>query len=161
MKKVIVAYLLVIVAANLLTTKYGPNAAYVNAALFIGFDLLARDWLHEKWQTHRALRIGTLIAAGSGLSYLVNSDAGPIALASCIAFFGAGVADSCIYTILRKYPWLIRSNGSTAVGSAVDSLLFPTIAFGAFALPVVLGHFAAKTAGGFVWSLVLRDPVSR
>ena len=39
--------------------------------------------------------------------------------------------------------------------TAVDSILFPTIAFGSFLPLIVLGQFAAKVGGGFVWSLLL------
>jgi hypothetical protein len=37
----------------------------------------------------------------------------------------------------------------------VDSVLFPTIAFGAFLPAIVLGQFVAKVAGGAVWSWIL------
>jgi hypothetical protein len=47
------------------------------------------------------------------------------------------------------------------VSSAVDSLVFPTIAFGAILPLTVLGLFLAKLAGGFIWSLILAVPVRR
>jgi hypothetical protein len=51
---------------------------------------------------------------------------------------------------------LIRANGSNVAGSAVDSIVFPTLAFGAFMPEIVLGQFVAKFVGGFLWSLVLQ-----
>ena len=56
---------------------------------------------------------------------------------------------------------LLRVNGSNVVGAAVDSLVFPTLAFGAFLWPIVLGQFAAKVAGGVLWSLVRAVPLRR
>ena len=39
-------YLVAIIAANLLVAKFGPAISIVNAFLFIGLDLTARDKLH-------------------------------------------------------------------------------------------------------------------
>lgn len=46
-------------------------------------------------------------------------------------------------------------NGSNVAGALVDSAVFPTLAFGEVLPLVILGQFAAKSAGGAVWSLVL------
>lgn len=58
----------------------------------------------------------------------------------------------------------MRVNGSNVPAALVDSIVFPTIAFGALLPWIVLGQFAAKVLGGFVWSLLLnqvrtREPV--
>ena len=52
-------------------------------------------------------------------------------------------------------------NGSNIVGAAADSLIFPTLAFGAFLPWVVLGQFVAKVAGGALWALVLARRAAR
>lgn len=78
-----------------------------------------------------------------------------IALASCAAFATAESFDAITYQILRKRPWLERSNTSNFVGAALDSAIFVSIAFG-WAWPIIFGQFCAKVAGGFLWSLVLR-----
>ena len=52
---------------------------------------------------------------------------------------------------------MIRVNGSNVAGSAIDSIVFPTLAFGVFMLEIVLGQFVAKFLGGFLWSLVLQN----
>jgi len=49
----------------------------------------------------------------------------------------------------------VRVNGSNVVSAAVDSVVFPTLAFGSFLPWVILGQFLAKVAGGAVWSLIL------
>jgi uncharacterized PurR-regulated membrane protein YhhQ (DUF165 family) len=96
------------------------------------------------------------IATGSLLSWFLNRNAGSIALASFVAFAGAGVADALVYTILGDKSRFLKINGSNVASSAVDSLLFPMLAFG-FPLLwlIVFGQFVAKVGGGFVWSLVL------
>lgn len=150
-------YLVAIVAANLSTAHFGPSASIVNAFLFIGLNFTARDVLHDSWQHHRALRMGALIVVGGVISYAVNADAARIALASCVAFTAAEAVDYTVYTLRLHAPWLERSNESNVASSAVDSIVFPAIAFGSPLLwLVVFGQFTAKVAGGFIWSLLLR-----
>jgi hypothetical protein len=45
----IALYLAAIVAANLSVAYFGPASTIVNAFLFIGLDLTARDRLHDAW----------------------------------------------------------------------------------------------------------------
>ncbi len=68
-------------------------------------------------------------------------------------------ADWLAYTLLRSKPWLVRSNGSNVVGAAVDSIIFPTLAFGSFMPHIVAMQFAAKVCGGAAWSWLLRKRV--
>lgn len=153
----ILIYLAAIVAANLSVALFGPVVTVLNAFLFIGLDLVARDRLHEAWRGRGLVwKMGLLIVAGSAISWLLNRNAGPIALASCIAFAGAAVTDGLMYQALSRQSWLIRTNGSNIPAALVDSLLFPTIAFGSVLPWIVLGQFVAKVAGGAAWSLVLR-----
>lgn len=150
-------YLIAIVAANLLAAYFGPGITPVVAFAFIGLDLTCRDRLHEAWRG-RGLpwRMGALIVVGSLLSWLLNRSAGPIAIASCVAFTGAAITDALVYQALRGQSWMVRTNGSNVPAAMVDSLLFPTLAFGGFLPWVVLGQFIAKVAGGFCWAFVLR-----
>jgi queuosine precursor transporter len=153
----VVLYLVAIVLANLSVAAWGPSVAIVNAFLFIGLDLTARDHLHDAWRGNRLLpKMAGLIATGSILSWLLNRDAGSIALASFVAFAAAATVDTAVYHLLGKYPRWLRINGSNVPSAFVDSLVFPTLAFGAFLWPIVLGQFAAKVLGGFVWSLLFR-----
>jgi uncharacterized PurR-regulated membrane protein YhhQ (DUF165 family) len=154
----ITGYLVAIIAANLLVARFGPAIAILNAFLFIGLDLTTRDYLHEAWKGKRLwLKMGVLIATGSLLSWFLNRDAGQIALASFVAFAGAGMADTLIYWLLGDRSRTIKINGSNVVSSAVDSILFLTIAFGFPLLwGIMLGQITAKIIGGFIWSLILR-----
>ncbi len=149
-------YLVSIITANLTTALFGPDVAVINAFLFIGLDLTARDRLHELWHKQGLVwKMGLLIVAGSAISYLLNTNAGPIALASLVAFTLAAVADTIVYSLLHRVKWLWRSNGSNLVSAGVDSLVFPTIAFGSLLPLIVLGQFVAKVSGGLLWSLIL------
>lgn len=150
-------YLAAIVAANLLVAQFGPGITILNAFLFIGLDLTARDRLHDQWR-HNGLiwKMGLLITTGGLLSYLLNRDAGRIALASTVAFLAASLVDAGVFHLLRDRAWMLRVNGSNVPAAAVDSIVFPTLAFGGFLPWVTLGQFTAKVLGGFVWSLILR-----
>lgn len=152
----IVAYLTAIVSANLLTATFGPGVSYFNAFAFIGLDLVAKDKLQDYWQGRLLPKMGALIAGGSLLSYALNRNAGPIALASMLAFGAAAFTDTVVYQRLRNRSWMVRSNGSNLPAAAVDSLVFPTVAFGGLNPVITLGQFAAKVLGGFVWSGVIR-----
>jgi hypothetical protein len=150
----IIMYLTAVVLANLTVAAFGPKMVIINAFLFIGLDLTSRDRLHDAWRGNRlALKMTGLIAAGSLLSWFLNRDAGQIALASFVAFAAAAVVDAVVYHLLGKYPRWLRINGSNVPSALVDSLIFPTLAFGSFLWPIVLGQFLAKIGGGFVWSL--------
>lgn len=150
----VIVYLAAIVAANLSVAAFGPAVAPINAFFLIGLDLTLRDRLHDRWGFD--WRMLALIATGGALSWLLNRDAGQIAIASTAAFAIAALADSAAYAVLEDRPRLQRVNGSNIVGAGVDSLVFPTLAFGGLLPMVVLAQFAAKVAGGFLWSLVLR-----
>lgn len=144
-------------AANLLVATFGPGISVLNAFLFIGLDLTARDRLHEAWHgRHLLLKMGALIATGSIITVALNPAAGRIAAASVIAFAAAAIADTALYSMLWSRRFLIKANGSNVGAAAVDSLLFPWVAFGGILPWVTLGQFAAKTVGGFLWSLILR-----
>lgn len=150
-------YLAAIVLANLTVAAFGESMVIVNAFLFIGLDLTARDQLHEAWRgDNLVVKMGLLIFAGSLLSWLLNRGAAQIAVASFVAFALAATVDAVIYQFLGKYPRWLRVNGSNVPSAFVDSLVFPTLAFGSFLWPLVLGQFVAKVLGGFVWSLVFR-----
>lgn len=153
----ILGYLIAIVLANLSIVWFGPKMAIINALVFISLDLTARDHLHEAWHRRGLVwKMALLIGAGSALSWFLNRDAGRIALASFIAFAGAGVIDALIYHLLGDKARLLKINGSNLGSAAVDSILFPALAFGFPLLwPIMLGQFAAKVLGGGAWSLVI------
>lgn len=137
--------------------RFGPGIAVVNAFLFIGLDLTARDHLHEAWRGRGLLwKMVILIGTGSVLSWALNRDAGQIALASFVAFACAGIADALVYHLVYRIPRLAKINLSNVAGAIVDSGVFVLLAFGLpFLWPVALGQLGAKVCGGFGWSVVL------
>ena len=150
-------YLVAVIAANLTVAWFGPSVTVINAFLFIALDLTSRDNLHEAWHGKGLFwKMAALIATGSLLSWILNRNAGPIALASFVAFACANAADTLIYQLLHDKAKLLKVNGSNVVSAAVDSFIFPALAFGFPLLwTVILGQFAAKVAGGFIWSIIL------
>ena len=155
-------YLLAVVLANMLVVWFGPQAAFITAFLFIGLDLSLRDKLHDQWKGNQLWwKMFVLICGGSAISILLNWNALPIALSSATAFLAAGVGDAIVYARLYKKKFIVRSNGSNIAGSVIDSIVFPTLAFGVFMPKIILGQFVAKFVGGFLWSLVLQKYFSK
>jgi uncharacterized PurR-regulated membrane protein YhhQ (DUF165 family) len=152
----IVLYLGAIVLANLALAHFGIIADIPISFLFIGLDLTTRDYLHQRWENKNLWRnMALLIATGSIISALLNINALPIAIASFVAFSGAGIADTIMYHYLGDKERIVRINGSNVISAGVDSFLFPALAFGfPLLLPIMIGEWIAKVGGGFIWSLV-------
>lgn len=147
----ITSYAIAMTLANLSVAIFGPSITPINAFVLIGLDLALRDWLHVRlkvWQ------MGALIGATGLLTFVLNPAAGQIAIASSCAFTAAALVDWGAFARLRG-SWLFRANGSNVAGAAVDSILFPTIAFGALMPHIVAMQFVAKVAGGALWAWLL------
>lgn len=149
-------YVASLIAANLLIAIFGVWFSPIGAFVLIGLDLSLRDKLHDLWDGDKLpIKMGGLIATASIISYAMNPATGMIAFASLAAFSLSMVADSFAYHYLKDYKHSIRVNGSNIAGSAVDSIVFPTIAFGGLMLEIVALQFLAKVVGGFIWSKFL------
>jgi hypothetical protein len=150
-------YIAALVAANLLVAWLGVWFSLVNAFVLIGLDLSLRDKLHDLWEgDNLPIKMGGLIATASIVSYAINPATGMIAFASLAAFSLSMVADTLVYRYLKDKEWMIRVNGSNIAGSAVDSVVFPTIAFGGLMLEIVALQFVAKVGGGYIWSRIFK-----
>lgn len=147
----IVIYAFAMTAANMSVAMFGPSVTPINAFVFIGLDLALRDLLHTK--INRWQMLG-LIAGTGLLTYVLNPAAGMIAIASAVSFTAAALVD---WSIFSRMPgsWMRRSNASNVGGAAIDSLLFPTIAFGALMPHIVLMQFVSKVLGGAFWAFVI------
>lgn len=151
MKLAIALYILSMTVANLLVSQFGPAISPILAFFLIGLDLSLRDYLHERM---RALQMLAMIAVGGVLTYLLNPAAGLIAIASAAAFTSAALVDWAVF-VRMPGTWMRRANASNVAGAAVDSFVFPTIAFGALMPHIVLMQFAAKVTGGAVWAYLI------
>lgn len=151
----IALYAVAIIAANLLVAQFGPSITPVNAFFLIGLDLALRNYLALKITKPQM----ALMIAGTGvLSYLFNPATGMIAVASCIAFTAAALMDWMVFnTVAGK--WLTRNLAGNSAGALVDSILFPTIAFGALMPEIVLAQMVAKIAGGSAWGYLISRKV--
>ena len=152
---IVVLYLAAIVAANVTIAIWGPEVSVLNAFLFIGFNITARDRLHDAWRGQSLKRnMFLLILAGSVISAIFG--AGRIALASFLAFALSESADAIVYHVLRSRAKLLQVNGSNVISAGVDSIAFPLLAFGWPPLAgIMLGQFLAKVFGGAIWSVIL------
>lgn len=163
----VLGYLAAIVAANLTLTAIlqaggSPWWSVLTAFLFIGVDFTLRDGLTDAWRGRGMVpKMGALILAGSALSYVLNADAARIAVASAVAWGSASVVDWVIYVALGRYPWMVRTTGSNVPSSLVDSLVFPTLAFGGVSWALSLAQFVAKVGGGILWAVILRRDAAR
>jgi len=147
----VAVYAAAMTLANLSVAAWGPWVSPINAFIFIGLDLALRDWLHVRlkvWQ------MAALIVATGLLTYVLNPAAGKIAVASSLAFTAAALVDWVTFARLRG-SWLFRANGSNVAGATVDSLIFPTLAFGVLMPHIVALQLAAKVLGGAVWAWAL------
>lgn len=153
----ILIYAAAMTLANLSVAAFGPAISPLNAFVLIGLDLALRDWLHVRLKAWQML---ALIVAAGALTYLLSPAAGKIAVASSAAFTAAALVDWATFARLRG-TWLFRANGSNVAGAAVDSLIFPTLAFGALMPHIVALQFVAKVAGGAIWAWVLARTAQR
>lgn len=147
----IITYASAMTLANLSIATFGVWVSPINAFLFIGLDLALRDWLQMQL---KAWQMAVLIAVSGGLTYALNQDAGMIAIASAVSFTVAALVDWAVFSKITG-SWFKRANVSNVAGAAVDSIAFPTIAFGVFMPEIVALQFLAKIAGGTVWTYLL------
>lgn len=150
-------YLFAIVCANLSVAWFGPRFVVINCFFFIGFDLIARDALHERWHGQYLRRnMLLMIFAGSVLSAVFSIQAAQIAVASFLSFFLAGLVDTAAYARLWDRARLVKMNGSNIPTGIVDSTLFVVLAFGFPVLWDVIGlAIVSKIIGGIFWSVIV------
>lgn len=161
----ILIYAAAMTVANLNIAHFGPWVSPINAFVLIGLDLALRDWLHVKLKPTQML---ALIAASGAITYALNPAAQHIVIASAAAFTLAALADWRAFAMLGG-SWLRRSIGSNVVAAVVDTAVFSALAFVLLSpapkpLEVVAQiaalQFAAKVAGGTLWSWLLSHRLS-
>ena len=151
----ILIYAAAMTLANLSIAQWGPWVSPINAFILIGLDLALRDWLHTRL---RMWQMGALLAAPGALTFALNPAAGHIAVASAVAFTAAALVDWSVFVRLPG-SWLQRANGSNVAGAAVDSLIFPSLAFGVLMPHIVALQFIAKVSGGAIWAWLLNRKI--
>lgn len=160
-KGIILVYVFAMIAANVTIAELGPAAVIPVGFLLIGLNLVARDRLHDRLAEHgRPQLIGglaALISFAGAASWVANPAAGPIALASLVAFLAAATVDALAYGWLRGRTTPARASaGSNVPASVVDSFTFLALAFpGPVPVVLALAQALAKIAGGAVWAWAL------
>ncbi len=109
-----------------------------SGVLVIGVALVLRDMVQQSLGLRWALGA---IVVGAALSGFVAPAA--LALASGLAFLISEVADTAVYTPLRKRGFILALIASSIVGGIVDSGAFLYIAFGS--LDHLTGQVIGKT----------------
>lgn len=122
------AFVVVILAANYVTTEYGmvPVGFGLEATAgtwLAGVTFVLRDTVQDVAGKRWAI---ALIVAGAALSYLIADPF--IALASGTAFLVAEFADLAVYTPLRRRGYIRAAVASNIVGAFLDTVLFLWIA---------------------------------
>lgn len=151
----IAIYALAIIAANALAATFGPSVTPINSFFLIGLDLALRNLLSLRLDR---LQMASMIVGTGVLSYLVNPASGMIAVASGVAFTLAALTDWAVFNTTTG-AWLKRNLAGNSAGALVDSIVFPTIAFGGLMPAIVALQFAAKVAGGSLWGYVISRKV--
>ena len=89
--------------------------------------------------------------------YLIGFDCGP----TPDQFFNNIYAGTEFYKPPTSLPtftgnWMKRNFFGNSAGALVDSIVFPTIAFGALMPAIVAAQFAAKVLGGTLWGYLIK-----
>jgi uncharacterized PurR-regulated membrane protein YhhQ (DUF165 family) len=151
-------YLTGIVAANLSSAHWGPQASIFNAFFFVALVLATRDYLNDLWGKHRRRNMALLILCGGLVSYaaaeltvVAPSDVVErIALASTAAFVLSETLDWFRYETLVGRAWRERAVISTAFSAPVDSFVFVWLAFG-IQWDIIAAQTGAKFFGAFIF----------
>jgi uncharacterized PurR-regulated membrane protein YhhQ (DUF165 family) len=149
----IALYAAAIIAANILVAQFGPSITPINAFFLIGLDLALRNYLALKMNRYQ---MAAMILGTGALSYAINPATGMIAIASGVAFTAAALADWATFNTVTGN-WMKRNFAGNSVGALIDSVIFPTIAFGSLMPIIVLTQFAAKVAGGAMWGYLIKS----
>lgn len=117
-----------ILAANYVTSRYGMipvgfGLMATAGTYFAGLAFILRDLVQDKAGRKAVVAV---ILAGAVLSYAISSPF--IATASAAAFLLSEGADFAVYTPLRKRGYVRAAVASNLVGTAVDTVIFLTIA---------------------------------
>lgn len=150
-----VAYVAAIVAANILTERFGLVPVGFGLVATAGtyaaaFALVSRNITQDQIGRVRTL---ALMSLGVALSWRLASPA--LALASATAFALSETADMCVYTPLRK-----RGRGRAVAVASTTGALIDTVAFlliaGFPVLPSLPGQLLVKVGMALVAALILR-----
>lgn len=144
------AYILAIVTANWLTTRYGlvavaPGLVTTAGTYAAGLALLLRDAVQDTlgW---RWVLAG--IATGAVLTAITSP---ALALASATAFLLAELLDMAVYTPLRERGWARAALLSGIAGAVVDTYAFLALAH----FPITVQTVGGQLVGKALWATAI------
>ncbi len=145
-------YLLAFIIANFIVLWFGPTGLVFTALFIIPFDFVMRCIFHEQWKgVELILKLGALVVAASSITLLINYDAKNIAIGSACGFIVAQIFAGIFYQLTIKKTYLIKVNGSDAIGILADSIVFQYVAFSFIDCRITIAQFILKLVGGFFW----------
>jgi hypothetical protein len=157
----VVVYIAAIVAANVLTQRYGLvpvgfGLVATAGTYAAGFALLARDFVHRYAGVWWVL--GGIVV-GIALSWWLASPA--LALASAAAFALAELADLGVYVLVRPRGFITAAGVSNLVSAPLDTVVFLAIAGFPLTWDVIAGQLVCKLIWATVVPLAIYWAVSR
>lgn len=149
-------YLCAFILSNFLVLKLGSVGLIFTALFLIPFDFVMRCIFHETWKGFELItKMILLVIAAGFITYLINYETKQIAFASIIGFTGAQITAGMFYQLAIKKSYLIKVNGSDAVGILIDSALFQMVAFGLIDWKIFVSQFSLKILGGLFWYWII------
>lgn len=153
---VLIVYLIMFVAANLIVKHFGSYGLFFSSFFLIPFDFVARCYFHEKMKGSELIIFLTCItSAAACITVVINKDALNIADASVYGFACAQFVAGIVYQLLKKKSWLIKVNVSDLFAIIADSFVFQYFAFSVINPTVTFGQVVIKFAGGLLWYYIL------
>lgn len=148
----IVLFVLLYVAANLSVAYFGVWSTPINALVIISADMVIRDKIQHNfgfWYSMLACFVAGIATV------IIDPSAGMIAVASVSSVILAGTGSAITFK-LKRGDFYSKSIPANTVSAAIDSIVFPMIAFGSVMIDVSLAQFAAKTVGAFIIIAIMR-----
>lgn len=150
------AYLIALVAANLIVKHFGPFGLWFSSAFLIPFDFICRCIFHETWKGGKLVLNLILLTIFSGvITFVMNENAWNIALASFSGIVSVQIFAGIFYQLFKKKSFLVKVNLSDLVAIVVDSIVFQLVAFQAINMEVTGGQILIKMVGGLFWFFII------
>jgi uncharacterized PurR-regulated membrane protein YhhQ (DUF165 family) len=147
----------VLVLANLMVFKTGQAALLLTGLILVPFDFAVRIQLQERWARSGVwIRLILLMVVGGVLTVLILPDARWVAIASVSAFVASSLAGALVYALLAHHEKRLARIASIGSMAALDSIVFPLLAFPEVSTGLMLAQCAMKWGAGLGFLAVLQ-----
>lgn len=145
-------YVSLFILANLLVGIFGPWITPINALVIIGADMVIRDRI--QYENGFSWAIFCCLLAGI-ITFLINPETQMIAVASFVSILLAGISSALVFK-LKNGNFYSKSYPANVICAAIDSLVFPYVAFGSIMFDISLMQFIAKVVGATLVLYIMR-----